>query len=94
MGYYIQTPGLLKGKAQYIVEHFGGRMMDKAPESLELLLDNEALICVVGNGLFESAAFCYNGGELANFSRPEDRRPKWWLVMNKKRAEELTGFPS
>lgn len=91
MGYYIETPGQNHDKAQAILDAHGGRRLTGAPASLSQFEGNEAVICVMDNGAFEAAAFCYSEEELAEFARP-DGRPKEWLIIDKTRACELTGF--
>ena len=89
MGYYIEVPNN-KGKAQQIIKLHGGRIIP-APVPLDTLSDNEAIICVVDNGPFEAAGFAYSEKELDEFSRP-DGRPRTWVIMDRAKACELTGF--
>ena len=89
MGYYIQVLKN-KGKAQQIVDLYGGRIA-LSPPSFEDIAEGEAIICVVDNGPFEAAGFCFNQRELNDFSYYDDR-PRVWVVMGRKRACELTGY--
>ena len=89
MGFYIQVPQH-KGKAQQIVELYEGRIIP-CPNRFEDIPSNEAIICVVDNDLFEAAAFCYNQDEFRVFSSP-DRRPIVWVVIDRKKACELSGY--
>jgi len=89
MGFYIQVPQH-KGKAQQIVELYEGRIIP-CPNRFEDIPPNKAIICVVDNGLFEAAAFCYNQDEFRVFSAP-DRRPIDWVVIDHKKACELSGY--
>lgn len=89
MGYYIEVPEK-KGKAQQIVELYGGRIVS-SPPSFEDITPNEAIICVVDNGRFEAAGFAYNQDELYVFSHM-DGRPRTWVIMNRRKACELTGY--
>jgi hypothetical protein len=41
------------------------------------------LVCVVDNGPFAAAAYCYNEREFADFIYWGDRRPKRWFVWDK-----------
>jgi hypothetical protein len=38
------------------------------------------LVCVVDNGFFEAAGYCFNENEFEAFNSPSDPRPKIWLV--------------
>ena len=89
MGYYIQVPNN-KGKAQQIVELYGGRIA-LSPPSFEDITPGEAIICVIDNGLFEAAGFAFDQDELIAFSY-HDGRPRDWVVMNRAKACELTGY--
>ena len=89
MEYYIEVPKN-KGKAQQIVDLFGGRIVI-SPPSFEDIADSEAIICVVDNGPFEAAGFCFNQRELHDFSY-YDGRPRTWVVMDRKKACKLTGY--
>lgn len=48
----------------------------------------ENLVCVVENGIFDAAAYCYSEDEFRCFSDPKDDRPKTWLVYP--HVKELT----
>ena len=91
MGYYIQTPGQNTGKAQYIIDNFGGVAIPQ-PLSFSEVPENKGLVSVVGNPWFEAAAYCYDPGEFEAFTQPDDLRPKTWLLLDKSKAEELSGF--
>ena len=92
MGYYIEVPED-KGKAQQILDLFGGRILPEAP-AFEDAGANEAIICVVDNGSFEAAAFCYNPDELRVFKEPDQgqQRPRTWLIIDRTKARQLTGY--
>ncbi|KKM62350.1 hypothetical protein LCGC14_1522510 [marine sediment metagenome] len=91
MGYYIETPGHTHGKAQQIIDVHGAELLSRAPLSVDDVPADKAIICVVDNGPFEAAAFAYNDEELRDFTHP-DPRPKQWLLMDRAKACELTGF--
>ncbi len=92
MGYYIEVPEK-KGKAQQILDLFGGRILPEAPVFGDAGT-NEAIICVVDNDSFEAAGFCYNPRELQYFKEPDrgQQRPRTWLIMDRIKARELTGY--
>lgn len=89
MGYYIQVPKN-KDKAKQIVSLHGGRIAP-TPPCFEDIAEGEAIICVVDNGHFEAAGFCYNQAELTRFSY-FDGRPRTWVIMDRAKACELTGY--
>ena len=90
MGYYIETQQA-KGKAQQIVDVHGAELLQRVPLSVSDVPPDKAIICVVDNGPFEAAAFAYDDLELRHFAQP-DPRPKQWLLMDRARACELTGY--
>ena len=92
MGYYIQGPN--KSKAQYIVSEYDGKIVP-APEKFSDVPADKAIICVVDNGPFEAAAFAYDEREFDAFKGDEnghDRRPRKWVIMDRAKAIELTGY--
>lgn len=89
MGYYIQGPQ--SGKAKFLqMKH--DCIEIPQPKSFAEIEDDLALICVVDNGPFEAAGYCFSPGEFEVFSESSDHRPKTWLLMNKQLAEELSGY--
>lgn len=50
----------------------------------------ENLVCVVNNGNYEAAGYCYDIDEYRAFSDPNDFRLKRWLTHPK--AKELSGY--
>ena len=77
MGKYINHNSKLEplptlGKFEKLIED-GAVQIDKPKEWVE------NLVCVVANGPFEAAAWCYNPFEFAAFA-PFDGRPKGWLI--------------
>lgn len=89
MGYYIQVPDNLN-KAMQLVNIHNAEIIP-CPESFSDVPDNLGLVCVVENPGFDAAAYCYSQSEFAEFTR-EDGRIKLWLVMNKEKAEKLSGY--
>lgn len=41
------------------------------------------LVCVVDNGWFAAAGYCYDKEEFVEFSNLNDYRPKQWYIWNK-----------
>jgi hypothetical protein len=81
MGYYIQCPEP-KNKSRQIMEMLDG--IEISTEEAEMIIKEQlgAVICVGYNGPFEAAAYIYNLTEFRQFNRPEDNRPKTWIVVN------------
>jgi hypothetical protein len=92
MGYYIHAPMPL-GKAHYIIENFGATTT-KRPKRFSDIPKGKALICVVTNlsAGFEAAAFAINETQFKDFTLPEDKRPKQWLLMSWDEACKATGY--
>lgn len=90
MGYYIQTDAP-HGKAEFLVREHNAEVLPYVPAWNEVDA-SKAIICVVDNGLFEAAGFAYSANELAAFNRPSDMRLKTWLLMDRDKAKELTGY--
>lgn len=92
MGFYLETY-THHGKAAVICERYDGEEI--TPEEAEFYIREGigAVICVVDNGPFEAAAFCYNLNEFRTFTHPDDNRPHTWLyVDDRARVEQDTGF--
>jgi len=90
VGYYIEVPNS-QDKAGQIMTYYGATAVS-LNEARRALQAGKGVICVVQNGPFDAAAFCYNEEEFDDFAWPGDRRPKTWLVMDRKEAEVLAGY--
>lgn len=88
MGCYIEGPTL--GKADHIIKNHGGEEINR-PLFFEEVDKDKAIICVVFNGPFDAAGFCFNAREFEVFSHP-DTRPKRWVLIDRELACELTGY--
>ena len=92
MGFYIQGPG--RGKAEHMVAAHGARRAtyDEAVGVIRTQ-PGKAVVCVIDNHRFDAAVFCYDLVEFNRVSDPiHDRRKKTWLVMDRARACELSGY--
>lgn len=89
MGFYIQGPST--SKAPFIVSEYDGKIISE-PNNFEDIDSNKALICVVNNGAWDAAAYCHCAREFEYFIDASDPRPKTWLIMDKNKAEELSGY--
>jgi hypothetical protein len=87
MGYYIEVPNNLN-KAQQLINLYGAKRIPRPNKIPEYT----AIICVVENGFFCAAVYCYSNKELQEFADPSDSRRKTWLEMDKDLAEKLSGF--
>lgn len=94
MGYYIQTSSHFDKAADLVRD--GAEVVEikkgEAPGYLSAMPSNKALVCVMDNGPFEAAGLCFDAGEAEAFDGPTDTRPRKWLVMDKARAHELSGY--
>ncbi len=85
MGYYVNTNSKGEPLGRLKVEGLladGGTMVDGKE-----FLPN--LICVVDNGVFMAAGYCYSEQEYQEFKNPDGRR-KSWIVHPQ--AKELSGY--
>lgn len=89
MGFYIEGPST--SKAPFIVSEYDGKIIPQ-PEKFEDIPADKALICVVDNVYFEAAGYCFSAREFEAFTSPRDERPKKWLIMDKAKAEKLSGY--
>jgi hypothetical protein len=88
MGYYInqnsngvQLPP--RNKADYLI--LGGAI--EIPKPKEFV---ENLVCVIENGPFDAALYCYKKSEMDEVKDPQDFRPKRWLICPN--AAKLSGY--
>lgn len=89
MGYYI--PGPAKGKAGFIIDQYGGRLLDGPPASFSEIPAGQALIVVVDNTYFEAAAYAYSPGEFDVFTSPDEIRPRQYLLVAQEIADRESG---
>lgn len=85
MGKYINqlsdgTPLKSKGKAKDLIEKEEALVIEEPKEW------KDGIVCVVDNGMFEAAGYCYDERELTAFKYPCGR-PKTWLYI--KNANQL-----
>jgi hypothetical protein len=82
MGQYINsTPhGALpaQNKAAHLLATVPGTLQVPAPTRESDFVDN--LVCVVENGIFDAAGYCFSAREMMAFAYPDSRR-KTWLVV-------------
>lgn len=80
MGIYLNPKDTSKEK--WLQQHATRTFGHNAP-SINEVEDNEAIVCLVDNGMFTAAAVAYSQSEIDAFQSPGDDRPKIWLVVNK-----------
>ena len=89
MGYYINRmpSGEMLAptrKADQLLRVSGAREIMSPQSSF-----TSDLVCVVENGLFDAAAFCYNEKEQTEFAEFDGRRKRWLIVPE---AAKLSGY--
>jgi hypothetical protein len=89
MGFYSEGPAT--SKAPFIVSEYDGEIIPQ-PERFEDIPADKALICVVDNVFFEAAGYCFSAREFEAITGADDIRPKKWLIMDKSKAEKLSGY--
>lgn len=89
-GLYIQTK-VTVGKAAEIVREHKATVLPNVQAARQAFMEGFGVICVVQNGPFDAAAYCFSMKELEVFADPSDARPKTWLSMSDKLAKQLTG---
>ncbi len=101
MGYYIEGPA--RGKASFLVGTYGAIRTPKHEceqhllsaqhnGGVDILNGAKAVVCVVDNGIFDAAGYAFNYEEFKAFTLPSDPRPKEFLLMDKAKVHELTGY--
>lgn len=80
MGYYIETPNRLN-KANYICDKYKGQVISQTEAEKLIGSEEFVVICVVDNGIFEAAGYCYCEKEFKYFTHPSDTRRKIWLKL-------------
>lgn len=81
MGYYINTNSKQEGIGASFNDKVKNLLSDGA-ETVDGSTFQENLVCVVDNGFFAAAAYCFDENEYMNFNTPSDSRPKRWLVYS------------
>ena len=90
MGYYIELPAH-HGKAELLEQLHDGEIVSK-DAARTAVSEGKGVVVVMNNGPFEAAGFAYDLGEFQAFSDPRDSRPKKFVVMDREKAEKLSGF--
>lgn len=94
MGYYINPPdGRTRQKGEWLVDTYGAKevSVDHAYDIVTIGGD-KGIVCVVDNGMFEAAAYCYDRNEYMVFADWRDMRPKRWYCMDREIIEKLSNY--
>lgn len=106
MGYYLETPGHLFGKADRLASEHGGVVLTYCgggvprdpwsgsllQKAIRKLMQNFDIVVVVRNMQFEAAAYAFDEGELDAFMADDDPRKRWLLMFPKGVAAKLSGY--
>jgi predicted Zn-dependent protease with MMP-like domain len=94
MGAYINTPtSRAIGKADDLIENYGGRELPERPSAIGNLDPDEVLVAVVDNGAFDAAMVCYNGGQFDRTGNPSDPRPARYIVVKREAIIDYVDEP-
>jgi len=92
MGYYINVTSGLRGKTEFLIQNYDA-MEATVDEAEKMVTDADlAVVIVIDNGSFEAVLFASSPAEFKLFTRPDDTRPKRFLVMDRQLVEQLTGY--
>jgi len=87
----FQLPGPTKGKVDHLIATYGAERLAKPPKAFHDIPDGKALICVVDTVTYETASYCFSAAEMISL-KETDFRPHTWLLMDQRKAEELSKF--
>jgi hypothetical protein len=88
----FQIPGPTTGKVQYLIDMYQAVVLDRPPRNFTEIPDHQAIICVVDTIQYEVASYAFSRQEFSLLDDRSDFRKRTWLLMEKARANELSGF--
>ena len=88
----FQIPGPTKGKVQYLVNSYQAVVLDRAPPDFDKIPDHQAIICVIDTLQYEVASYAFSRQELSFLDDHSDFRKRTWLLMDKTKANQASGF--
>jgi hypothetical protein len=88
----FQIPGPTKGKVQYLVDKYQAVLLDRPPDTFDKIPDHQAIICVIDTLQYEVASYAYSLQEFSLLDDHSDFRKRTWLLMDKAKANQLSGF--
>ncbi len=88
----FQIPGPTKGKVQYLVDVYQAVVLDRPPRNFYKIADHQAIICVIDTLQYEVASYAFSRQEFSLLDDHSDFRKRTWLLMDKTKASQLSGF--
>jgi hypothetical protein len=88
----FQIPGPTKGKVQYLVDMYQAVVLDQPPRAYDKIPDDQAIICVIDTLQYEVASYAFSRQEFSLLDDHSDFRKRTWLLMDKTKANQLSGF--
>jgi hypothetical protein len=88
----FQIPGPTKGKVQHFVDEYQAVVLDRPPRNFSDIPDRQALICVIDTIQYEVASYAFSQPEFSLLDDHSDFRKRTWLLMDKAKANQLSGF--
>jgi hypothetical protein len=88
----FQIPGPTRGKVQYLVDTYQAVVLDRAPSDFDKISDHQAIICVIDTLQYEVASYAFSRQELSFLDDHSDFRKRTWLLMDKTKANQASGF--
>jgi hypothetical protein len=88
----FHLPGPTKGKIEHLIATYGAERISKRQEALHDIPESKALICVVDSVRYETATYCFSTVEMTLLDDSTDFRQRTWLMMDRRKAEELSKF--
>jgi hypothetical protein len=89
MGYYIETIQNGESLGTFFTEKSEKLISDGAIEIKQPTEFKENLVCVIDNGFFAAAGYCFSPQEFAEFAAISGREKRWFIYTE---AEELSGY--
>ncbi len=90
MSFHLSGP--TKGKVDHLIATYGAERVPRPPDAFQDIPESKALICVVNSVTYETASLCFSAAEIALLNDSSDFRSRTWLVMDRRKAEELSKY--
>jgi len=88
----FQIPGPTKGKVQYFVDVYQAVVLARPPRNFNDIPDHQAIICVIDTIQYEVASYAFSQQEFSLLDDHSDFRKRTWLLMDKTKANQVSGF--